>query len=303
MIHVNLRHLHYLIVLTEAGSFSAAASAAHISQSTLTAAIQGLEEQLGGLLIDRSQRRVTLLPFGEAVVVRARHILDQIQELPGLAAIDGPPLTTKLRLGIIPSIAPFALPKLLPALRARYPELNLKVREGLTQDLLALIDSGELDAAFIAHIPAQDDYAHALVAGDPFSLAVPAQHRLANAREVAVGDLGDETLLLLGQGHCLREHVLTAVGRGLLPGVEDVRAHSITTLVQLVENGMGVTLLPDIAVKAGAIAGTSLKLIPFEGPRSSRTLVLAWRLRSIREADFAALSALLTELFETRSAA
>lgn len=298
MINVNLRHLHYLVVLTEAGSFSAAATTAHISQSTLTAAIQGLEEQLGGLLIDRSQRRVTLLPFGEAVVARARHIIDQIQELPGLAAIDGPPLTTKIRLGIIPSIAPFALPKLLPALRARYPDLNLKVREGLTQDLLGLIDNGELDAAFIAHVPSEDDYAHAVIARDPFALAVPAQHRLANAREVAVGDLDKETLLLLGQGHCLREHVLTAVGRGVMPGAEDVRAHSINTLVQLVENGMGVTLLPDIAVKAGAIAGTSLKLIPFDGPRASRTLVLAWRHRSIREADFRALAALLVELFE-----
>ncbi|WP_398484599.1 LysR substrate-binding domain-containing protein [Tardiphaga sp.] len=298
MINVNLRHLHYLVTLTEAGSFSAAATAAHISQSTLTSAIQGLEEELGGLLIDRSQRRVTLLPFGEAVVAKARHILDQIQQLPGLTAIDGAPLTTKLRLGMIPSIAPFALPKLLPALRARYPDLSLKVREGLTQDLLRLIDSGELDAAFIAHVPPEDDYAHAVVARDPFSLAVPAQHRLANASEANVGDLGEETLLLLGQGHCLREHVLSAVGRGLQPGAEDVRAHSITTLVQLVENGMGVTLLPDIAIKAGAIAGTSLQLIPFDGPRASRTLVLAWRHRSVREADFRALSALLGELFE-----
>jgi LysR family hydrogen peroxide-inducible transcriptional activator len=297
LININLRHLHYLVTLTEAGTFSAAAAAAHISQSTLTAAIQGLEEELGGMLIDRSHRRVRLLPFGEAVVARAREILDQVQELPGLAAIGNALLTTKLRLGIIPSIAPFALPKLLPALRAQYPDLKLKVREGLTQNLLGLVDSGELDAAFIAHVPSEDDYAHAVVARDPFSLAVPAQHRLANAREVAVGDLGDETLLLLGQGHCLREHVLTAVERGSQPNIEDVRAHSITTLVQLVDNGMGVTLLPDIAIKAGATAGTTLKLIPFSGARSSRTLVLAWRLRSVREADFRALAALLADLF------
>lgn len=297
MVNINLRHLHYLIVLTEAGSFSSAASAARISQSTLTAAIQGLEEELGGLLIDRTHRRVRLLPFGEAVVARARLILDQVQELPSLAAVGAKPLTTKLRLGIIPSIAPFTLPKLLPELRRRYPDLTLRLREGLTQNLLNDVSNGDLDAAFIAHVPSSDDFVHAVIARDPFCLAVPRQHRLANATEAAVQDLGGENLLLLGQGHCLREHVLSALEGNRVPGTEDVRAHSITTLVQLVENGMGVTLLPDIAIRAGATAGTSLSLIPFRGPRSSRTMVLAWRSRSVRDGDFRALAALLCELF------
>lgn len=298
MVSINLRHLHYLVMLTEAGTFSAAASAARISQSTLTAAIQGLEEDLGGVLVDRSKRRVRLSPFGEAVVVRARHILDQVQELPGLAALGGKPLTTRLRLGIIPSIAPFALPKLLPALREYHADLLLQVQEGLTQGLLNDVLRGELDAAFIAHVPSAEDFEHAVIARDRFFLAVPQAHRLAGLAEATATHLAGENLLLLGQGHCLREHVLSALERDRGPGAEDVRAHSITTLVQLVDNGMGVTLLPRIAIKAGATAGTRLNVIPFEAPRASRTLVLAWRRGSIREADFQALAQLLGNLFQ-----
>jgi len=220
------------------------------------------------------------------------------QELPSLAAIGSKPLTTKLRLGIIPSIAPFALPKLLPALREHHPDLLLQMREGLTQVLLNDVVRGELDAAFIAHVPSVGDFEHAAITHDPFFLAVPHGHRLAGLAEATVAHLAGENLLLLGQGHCLREHVLSALERDRGPGAEDVRAHSITTLVQLVENGMGVTLLPGIAIKAGATAGTRLNVIPFEAPRASRTLVLAWRRRSMREADYQALAGLLANLFQ-----
>jgi LysR family hydrogen peroxide-inducible transcriptional activator len=291
VLNVNLRHLHYLVTLADVGSYARAAAKVGVTQSTLSAAIQGLEAELGGALVDRSARRIQILPFGEAIVRRAREILLQVQELPEYAADRSQPLTTRLRLGVIPSIAPFILPKLLRSLRASYPSLSFNVREGLTQALLADVRSGRLDCAFIARVAALEEFDHAEVGKDPFLLAVPEHHRLAARHKTALADLVGEKVVLLDHGHCLRDQVLSAIGGDAPAEESDVRAASIMTLVQLVEFGMGVTLLPRLAVDAGATAGTSLRLVPYSGPGSERTLVLAWRAGALRRPDYEALAA------------
>ncbi|WP_118133576.1 hydrogen peroxide-inducible genes activator [Oceanicella sp. SM1341] len=290
MLNVNLRHLHYLVTLAETGNFGAAAARAGITQSTLSAAIRGLEEELGAPLVDRTGRRMQLLPYGETVVERARDIIAQVGELPEYAAASARPLTTRLRLGMIPSVAPFVLPKLLRSLRAAHPDLPLSVREGLTQSLLSEIRAGRLDAAFIAHMPSVEEFDYARVADDPFLVALPPGHRLAARAKLSLADLASERLLLLDQGHCLREHVLTALGRDGLVDEHDVRAASIMTLVQLVDFGTGITLLPRIAVDAGAIAGTGITLVRYDSPSAARGLVVAWRARSYRRPDYLALA-------------
>ena len=272
--NVNLRHLRYLVTLSESSTFAAAAKAAGITQSTLSAAIQGLEAEFGHPLIDRSGRRMQLLPFGEAMVRRARHILAEIQELPEYAAQDIMPLGKHLRLGVIPSVAPFVLPKLLASLGEAYPSLHLRVREGLTQSLLTELASGRLDAAFLAHVPSLEGVEMAELGKDPFYLAVRRGHPLAGRAQVTKAHLASEPLLLLDQGHCLREHAMEALGRDAIAEENDVRAASLLTLVQLVEAGMGITLLPKIALEA---AGTAVQLIPYLAPKAVRTLVLVGR--------------------------
>jgi LysR family transcriptional regulator, hydrogen peroxide-inducible genes activator len=287
-LNINLRHLRYLVTLAESSTFAAAAKAAGITQSTLSAAIQGLETEFGHPLIDRSGRRMQLLPFGEAMVRRARHILAEIEELPQYAGRDVLPLSTRLRLGVIPSVAPFVLPRLLSSLGRDYPLLNFHVREGLTHMLLTELSSGRLDAAFLAHVPSLDGVEMVELGKDPFYLAVQPGHPLAAQDLVTMAQLAHEPLLLLDQGHCLREHAMEALGRDAIAEESDVRAASLLTLVQLVEAGMGITLLPKIAMDA--VVGTRVKLIPYSAPKAARTLVLAWRKGAVRAEDYRTLA-------------
>ena len=230
-----------------------------------------------------------LLPFGEAMVRRARHILAEIEELPQYAGREVLPLSTRLRLGVIPSVAPFVLPRLLASLSRDYPLLHFHVREGLTHSLLTELSSGRLDAAFIAHLPSLEGVETVELGKDPFYLAVKPGHPLAGRDEVTMAQLAHEPLLLLDQGHCLREHAMAALGRDAVIEENDVRAASLATLVQLVEAGMGITLLPKIAMEA--VAGTQVKLIPYSAPKAARTLVLAWRKGALRADDYRTLAA------------
>ncbi|WP_137392406.1 hydrogen peroxide-inducible genes activator [Rhodoligotrophos defluvii] len=289
MLNVSLRQLRYLAALAETQSFSRAAQRMNVAQSTLSAAIQGIETALGAALVDRSGRSVRLTAAGELVIEHVRGILADIDQLPSHVAVASRPLTTRLRLGVIPSVAPFILPKVLPSLRAAYPKLRLRVQEGLTRSLLDDVRSGQLDAALIALPYGFDGFDHVALARDPFMLAVPEGHALARRRAASVGELGSETLLLLERGHCLRDHVLRVVNADVGDG--DVRATSLITLVQLVENKMGVTLLPRVAIEAGLVRGARIRLVPLrEGEAASRTLALVWRARAARQGDYRELA-------------
>lgn len=293
-----IRQMQYFAALAEHRSFSRAAEICRVSQSTLSAGIRGFEEVVEAELVDRSGRHVTLTPAGEAVLGRIRGILAEAQDLARTARCDDTPLTGKLRLGVIPSIAPFLLPRALPAIRARHPGLRLYLREDLTRVLVEDLKQGRLDAILIAFPYAVDGLEVELIGEDPFLFAAAAGHPLAARRSVPTGEIAGEPLLLLDDGHCLRDHVLAAAGTDRREG-EDVRATSLTTLVQMADNRLGVTLLPRIAVAAGVTAGTSLVVRPVDDARASRRIGLAWRRRSRRGEDFRLLAGLLRPFVET----
>ncbi|SHO63612.1 LysR family transcriptional regulator, hydrogen peroxide-inducible genes activator [Pseudoxanthobacter soli DSM 19599] len=285
-----IRQMQYFVALAEHRSFSRAAEICHVTQSTLSAAIRAFEEVMEADLVDRSSRVVALTAAGEAVLQRVRGILADTEALVGLARPAGAPLSGKMRLGVIPSIAPFLLPRALPSLREAYPALKLHLREDLTRGLIEDLREGRLDVILIAFPYAADNLEIEPLGEDRFFFVSAREHPLARRGAVRPADLGDEPLLLLEDGHCLRQHVLSAVGDGVLREQQDIRASSLTTLVQMVDNGLGVTLLPKVAIEGGVTAGTDLSIVPYDDPRAARTLALAWRRRSSRSEEFRALA-------------
>lgn len=287
-----LRQLRYLVALAEHRHFGRAAETCLATQSTLSAGLQELENLLGVVLVERTKRKVMLTPIGEEVVARAHAVLRGAEEIADLAAAAAEPLSGPLRLGVIPTIGPYLLPRVLPRLRASHPALRLYLREDLTARLLERLGTGDLDVVLVAlpyHAPELETLE---VAEDPFVLACPPGHPLATKPHLRSADLIGQDLLLLEEGHCLRDHALAACH---LPGPakgEGVLGTSLATLVQMVANDLGVTLLPRMAVECGVLAGTDLVTRPI-ADAGSRGIGLAWRPSSPRKADFQALAEVL----------
>ncbi|WP_068310689.1 hydrogen peroxide-inducible genes activator [Polycladidibacter hongkongensis] len=275
-----LRQLQYFKALAEHLSFSKAAEACHITQSTLSASIRQLEDNLECALVDRSGKQLVLTETGEKVLAQSAALLRDAEELVQGVKAQHQPLTGRFRLGVIPSISPFVLPRFLPGLREAFPALKLYLREDLTRNLLSSLREGRIDAALIAFPYELSGFDFEIVGEDAFLLAVPAEHPLAAREEIALEELGNERLLLLEDGHCLRNHVLAATKGRLAGGEEDIQATSLITLVQMVDNGLGVTLLPKLAAEAGVTGGTGLRLIRLKGARSGRQLGVVWRRKS-----------------------
>ena len=283
-----LRQLQYLKLLVEHGGFGKAAEAAHVTQPTLSAGIQELEKILGGPVVDRARSGLILTAVGEAALAKARVILNEADELVQAARSAGQPLTGRFRLGVIPTIAPFLLPRALPLLRSRFPDLRLYLREDLTQRLITALKSGHLEAALIALPFDMTGLDSAHVAEDEILAALPAGHPLAHQDRTRPSELEDEDLILLEDGHCLRDHALAACGLRP-PRQSDSEATfvatSLPTLVQMVGSGLGVTFLPSMAVSAGLTDGTSIEIRPLQAANPSREIVVAWRSGSIRGAE------------------
>lgn len=283
-----LRQLQYLKLLVEHGGFGKAAEAAHVTQPTLSAGIQELEKILGAPVVDRARSGLILTDVGEAALAKARVILNEADELVQAARSAGQPLTGRFRLGVIPTIAPFLLPRALPLLRSRFPELRLYLREDLTQRLIAALKSGHLDAALIALPFDMTGLDSAHVAHDEIFAALPAGHPLAGQAQTRPSELQDEDLILLEDGHCLRDHALAACGLRP-PRQSDAEATfaatSLPTLVQMVGSGLGVTFLPSMAVLAGLTEGTPIEIRPLQADDPTREIVVAWRSGSIRGAE------------------
>ncbi|MCX7353994.1 MAG: hydrogen peroxide-inducible genes activator [Alphaproteobacteria bacterium] len=293
-----LKQLRHLAALAEHGHFGRAAKAAHVTQSTLSASLKELEQTLGAALVDRTQRRVVFTPLGREVVELARRLLDEAEALAELARARGKPLTGPLRFGVIPTISPFFLPRVLPGLRRAYPALQLLLVEDQTARLVEQLNDGKLDVLLLAlpyDIPSAET---ALVARDPFSLVCPKDHPLAKSAPVPPASLQHETLLLLRDGHCLRGHALDACALADRRESAGVEATSLHTLVQMVDNGLGVTLLPQIAIDAGILRGTQLVARALDGARASRDLGLVWRRGTARRAEFELLASELKRLAE-----
>jgi len=284
-----LRQLRYLVALAEHRHFGRAAEACFATQSTLSAGLQELEALLGVTLVERTKRRVLMTPLGELVAERARGLLRGAEDIADLARAHQPPLTGLLRLGIIPTIAPFLLPRVLPQLHRTYPDLRLMLREDLTARLLERLGNGELDVALLALPYEAPEMEMLSLATDSFVLACPPDHPLAAKAEVTGGDLAGAELLLLEEGHCLRDHALAACSLPAPARGEGMLGTSLGTLVQMVACGMGVTLLPQLAVSAGILAGTDLVTRPLAGGGAGRELGLAWRRSSARGPEFTLL--------------
>ncbi|MBM3597800.1 MAG: hydrogen peroxide-inducible genes activator [Alphaproteobacteria bacterium] len=284
-----LRQLRYLVALDDARHFGRAAKNCHVTQSTLSAGIKELETQLGVTLVDRSRRRAALTALGAEAVLRARRMLAEAADLVEAMRGAAEPLTGTLRLGVIPTVGPFLLPRTLPGLRRAFPRLKLYLTEDLTERLVDQLEAGRLDAVVLA-LPCDCGpiEVHPLFE-DRFSLALRPDHSLAHARRISRRQLEGQTLLLLADGHCLRAQALEACA------LVDNRAHdsfaatSLHTLVQMVENGLGITLLPALAIEAGILKGTQLTTRPLEGAAAHRIVGLGWRKGSPRTAEFALL--------------
>jgi LysR family hydrogen peroxide-inducible transcriptional activator len=300
------QQLRYLAALADHGHFGRAAAACAVTQSTLSAGLIALERQFGASLLERGvpTKRPIFTPLGVEVVARARTALAALEAVTETIAAARDPLSGPLRFGIIPTVGPFLLPRLMPILREAFPRLRLWLREDQTERLVAQLDAGRLDLLLLA-VPCACGEAETMpIAADPFLAALPAGHRLAARDHVAVGALAAERLLLLEDGHCLREHALDACGlpraMAAATGEDGFAATSLHTLVQMVAGGLGVTLLPRIAVEAGVLAGAPVEVRPLEPATPGeappgRTLALAWRPRSPRAAEFRNLAPAIAE--------
>jgi LysR family hydrogen peroxide-inducible transcriptional activator len=294
---ITLRQLGYLDALAKHRHFGRAAVACAVTQPALSMQIRDLEKRLGVDLIERRPGEVVLTEIGMEVVRRAEHVLAAARDLVDFAQHRNQPLFGALSLGVIPSLAPYVLPKILPALQRGYPDLRIELRETQTQFLLEELTRGALDVVMLAlPVPGADIEAMPLF-DDPFLFAVPSSDRRAGAARVASSDIDPGELILLEEGHCLRDQALAYCAEGRRDRVLGLGATSLATVMQMVANGYGVTLVPQVAVPL-EVRDERVKLLRFSPPQPGRTIGLAWRRTSPRKADFVALGEVVTEALD-----
>ncbi len=280
-----LRQLQGLLAVADFGSFSRAAEKVGVTQPALSASIKELETILGAELVERGARGAVLTPAGVEVVNRARRILADAADLSEAASSAREPLGGSFRLGVIPTIAPFLLPRALPALRQRFTRLKLYLREDLTARLVEGLRDRALDAALIALPYEASGIETAVIAADEFLFISPRNHPLARQARLAPSDLTGEDLLLLEDGHCLRDHALAVCERRPASAGAAMGATSLHTLVQMVANGLGVSLLPRLAADGGVTRGADVEIRAFNEPVTGREIGVAWRQGSARAGE------------------
>ena len=285
-----LRQLQYVVAVATTKSFRGAATLCHVSQPSLSSQIAQVESALGVALFERDRRGVLLTPAGENLIERARGLLRDADDMVTTSHLYADPLAGTLRIGVIPTVSPYMLPDVAPALRKAFPRLSLVYFEEKTSVLVDKLEQGELDAAILALEANLGDLTTELLLDDPFMLAVARAHRFAERKKpVAMTDLEGENVLLLDDGHCLREQALSYCQRAKTEELE-FRATSLATLCQMVAGGAGVTLLPTLAVTAENRRG-NLTLLPFAKPKPGRTIVLAYRSATPGKATLGAIAA------------
>jgi LysR family transcriptional regulator, hydrogen peroxide-inducible genes activator len=276
---MTIRELRYLVALANRAHFGRAAEECHVSQPTLSTQIRKLEEYLGVTLIGRNAKSFALTATGQEVVEKARQIVTQVDALLASTRKTRGPLMGRLNLGVIPTLAPYLLPKLLPLVKSRYPCLQLVVHEDLTGHLLERLRGYQLDAALLALPLDGGDLEELALFDEPFWFACPPRHPLAQSKAVTEADLSNEPMLLLADGHCLRGQALAACGRVASEeeGIDDFRAASLETICQLVSAGFGCTLLPGLAARAPQGPEPSFVIRPMQSADASRRIGLVWR--------------------------
>lgn len=285
-----IKQLQYLVALHETKHFGRAADASFVSQSTLSAGIRELESLLGVTLVERSRRVVRFTSLGEQVVAKANRLLREAEELSDLVQAAGKPLSGQLRMSVIPTIAPFVLPRLLPRLRKERPDLQLMLREETSQDAIESLQHGRSDCVLLALPFDTGDVEFEHIADDRLFVAFPKDDPRDPPASVPPDMIDQGRLLLLEDGHCLRDHALAACNRSELRASAAMIGTSLHTLVQMVDNDLGLTMLPEMAVNAGILTGTDVVARPVESDTAKREIALVWRKNSPREADFRLLA-------------
>ncbi|MEA3041269.1 MAG: LysR family transcriptional regulator, hydrogen peroxide-inducible s activator [Sphingomonadales bacterium] len=295
-----IRQLQYLVALRQQGHFGKAADACYVTQSTLSAALRELEALLGITLVERTRRVVRFTALGERIADKAVRVLREAEELAEMARAEGQPLHGELRMGVIPTIAPFLLPAMLPCLRREWPNLKLYLREETSQAACEALHRGQLDCVLLALPYGCGDVDSFALFDDPLFVAFPRGEAPGGAT-VNVEAIDESRMLLLEDGHCLKDHALSACNR------PDLRAHaammgtSLHTLVQMVDNGLGVTFVPRMAIEAGILEGTHVDARPLRSDHGFRRIALVWRRSSPRESEFQLLGDALRRIMRALS--
>ncbi|MGE0622339.1 MAG: DNA-binding transcriptional regulator OxyR [Pseudomonadales bacterium] len=289
---MNLRDLKYLVAVAEHRHFGRAADACFVSQPTLSTQLKKLEEELGVTLIERTNRQVLLTPVGERVVAQAQRVLREANRLTTIAEEYADPFGGDFRLGVIPTVAPYLLPKILTPIRKSLPTLKIQLTEGQTAVITRLLREGDLDAVILALPIEEDNVVEHKLYTEPFLLAVSKSHPLAGRKTVTVDDLDEQQVLLLEDGHCLRDQALAVCNSHNAVENTNFRATSLETLRQMVLADVGVTLMPELAIPAKATA--AVRYIPFRGEIPHRDIGLCWRKSSPREPLLEKLADVLT---------
>src|SRR4029079_7336507 len=293
---MNLRDLRYLVALAEHRHFGRAAAASFVSQPTLSTQIKKLEEELGVALVERTPRKVLLTEVGREIARRARDVLNEIEQIRAIARRTLDPESGTVRLGIFPTLGPYLLPHVVPRLRARFPRLELLLVEEKTEVVLRQLREGRLDAGVLA-LPIHDDQLHTeFLFEEPFLLAVPEHHALSKRKALKLDDLSDQSLLLLEDGHCLRDPALEVCQLAGASEKTGFRATSLETLRQMVAANVGITLLPMLAVQPPVAHSENVHLLQFRGDAPSRRIAMIWRRTSAMAPFLKKLAAVLRTL-------
>ena len=285
-----LKQLQYLAALHEHGHFGRAAEAMFVSQSTLSAGIRELESLLGVTLVERSRRVVRFTALGEAVVEKAHRVLREAEELVDLVQASGTPLSGDMRLSVIPTIAPFMLPRMLPRLKERRPRLKLTIREEPSQAAMESLQHGRTDCVLLALPYPLGEAEYEAIGEDRLYVAFPKGQPGDLPETVDASAIDEGRLLLLEDGHCLKDHALAACNRPDLRASSSMIGTSLHTLVQMVAHGLGVTMLPEMALEAGILRDTEIEARPLDAEHATRTIALVWRKNSPRQDDFRLLA-------------
>ncbi|MGB5854849.1 MAG: DNA-binding transcriptional regulator OxyR [Oceanisphaera sp.] len=282
---MNLRDLEYLVALSQEQHFRKAAEKCFVSQPTLSGQLRKLEEELGVLLIERTSRKVLFTPAGEAITAQAKRILAETKELKDIARTFTDPMSGELHIGLIPTVGPYLLPHIIPVLKRHFPELQLYLYEAQTHTLLKQLADGKLDCLILAQLDHMDSFSSLALYNEPMVLALPSEHAWAQRSQVALSELKGEKLLMLEDGHCLRDQ---AMGFCFAAGIgEDkhFKGTSLETLRNMVAAGSGLTLMPKLAIGSPQ-ANASVNYIPVIDPQPSRTITLLHRVNSVRRPCF-----------------
>ena len=294
----SLRQLHYFVAIAKELNFTRAAEVCYVGQSTLSAGLKELEDSLGVRLVERDRQNVAITPIGLEILSRAQTILAASEDLVEYANAVGKPMTGTIRLGVIPTIAPFLLPNVLPDIRTRFPSLKIALREDLTANLLSRLAEHQLDFILIALPYETSGLLVKELFGDEFWLVAREDDPALKGKEIHLPAKMAERLLLLEEGHCLREHALQACRRADIRNADGIEATSLLTLLQMVDSGMGIALLPEMAVRGGLLNGTGLVARPLAAPAPKRVIALLARSSTAHLEEFQIFADCIQERFK-----